>query len=63
MTVRQEYLARYLAEAPPHPVEGPPHSVVEAGSERRRQLLETQKLYPKDSVSWKNLQRQLEALE
>ena len=38
----------------------PPHSYAE---ERARQLTEIQRLYPKNSVSWKNLQRQIDALE
>jgi predicted Zn-dependent protease len=44
---RRAHLARYLAER----------------SERLRQLRQAQPLYPRDSLSWQNLQRQIDALE
>ncbi|MBI4598269.1 MAG: M48 family metallopeptidase [Candidatus Omnitrophica bacterium] len=64
-TVRAEYLARHLAESAisdqPSAISTP--IIHEKTGEQRRRLLEAQKLYPKNSVSWKNLQQQLEALE
>jgi predicted Zn-dependent protease len=72
ITTRQEYLQRYLTEtgaltgpppaSPPRPEgRGPPPARSDL-DERRTQLLEAQKLYPVGSVSWKNLQRQLDEL-
>ena len=49
-SVRRDYLERYLAET------GSPEG-------QRKALQDAQRLYPKDSVSWQNLQRQLDALE
>ena len=58
--LRREYLQRYLEETGrlgPHSSARPP---IDEGV---RRLRETQRLYPKDSLSWKNLQRQIDALE
>ena len=78
-TTRREYLRRYLAEtghlgtsgARANPLErGATFGGVEAtGTTRRasddriRRLRDAQKLYPVGSVSWKNLQRQINAIE
>ena len=70
--LRREYLQRYLEDtgqlggrrpAAPGPARlstlmHPPSHEAEI-----RRLRETQRLYPEGSVSWKNLQRQIEALE
>ena len=60
---RREDLARYLNElgAASERV-GVPASP-RATDEARRRLLEAQRLYPVGSQSWKNIQKQLEALE
>lgn len=65
MAQRRADLERYLSEigalgGPTQPA-GP--SVRSEQEERVRQLREAQKLYPVGSQSWKNLQRQIEALE
>lgn len=74
---RREYLERYLSEVgvegAARPAMTPPASRVLPGAPaapravlgdpRIRQLRESQKLYPEGSVSWRNLQRQIDALE
>jgi len=52
--LRAEYLRRYLQDLKEH-----------TGSveDQRRRLRDTQKFYPPGSVSWKNLQQQIDALE
>ena len=74
MAIRREYLQRYLTDigalrAPgsPTPTMGPPHpfSVPSAGGPERRRikaLRDAQTLYPAGSISWKNLQRQIDEL-
>ncbi len=58
---RVEDLRRYLLEAG---LLGGPMPVAQDSVEAtRRRLLDAQKLYPVGSVSWKNLQRQLDALD
>lgn len=52
--LRAEYLRRYLKD-----LEGRAASA----EEERRRIQEAQKLYPRGSVSWKNLQQQLDALD
>ena len=62
-SVRRAYLARYLAElrrATGTAAAAPPARSVD---EQRRRLREAQQLYPVGSQSWKNLQRQLDALD
>ena len=64
--VRREYLARYLSEVnarpgPVRPASSRPNQDETAA--RIRTLREAQRQYPQGSVSWKNLQGQLEALE
>ena len=49
-SVRRDYLERYLAET-------------ESPEGQRKALQDAQRLYPKSSISWQNLQRQLDALE
>lgn len=65
ITTRREHLARYLADSghlqPSTPLTDV--SARRAASERRRHLLEAQALYPAGSLSWKNLQRQIEELD
>lgn len=67
IAIRRAYLQRYLEEsgslrqeatAPQQPTA--PRRAVESRVEELRQI---QKLYPAGSVSWKNLQRQIEAME
>ncbi len=51
-------------ETPPIVVAIPTSSAREQEVEQKnRQLRDAQKLYPRDSVSWKNLQRQIDALK
>ena len=62
---RRAQLARYLSELrgaslPPEPAAVP---AAPARAERIRQLRQVQRQYPDGSVSWKNLQRQIEVLE
>ena len=52
--LRAEYLRRYLQEL---------KGSAEPVQEQRRRLQDTQKLYPPGSVSWNNLQRQMDALD
>ena len=63
ITLRREYLQRYLEESgqltPQH--RAPERS--RAIAARRKALWEVQQLYPVGSVSWQNLQRQIDALE
>ena len=63
MTVRQEYIARYLAETGTTPTESVPARMENSVEARKRELQQIQKLYPKRSVSWINLQHQIEALD
>ena len=65
ITVRQEYLARYLADTQTGDKRqaGSDRLPVNDADERRRSLSEAQKLYRKGSVSWNNLQRQRDELE
>lgn len=62
--VRREYLARYLSEANvPAPRASSSATSREATQEQLRTLRSVQQQYPEGSVSWKNLQSQIEALE
>ncbi len=75
--VRREYLQRYLTDIgarrpSAQPTPGPSRVVPRLRAEtvdrhaieaRRRRLREAQQLYPVGSVSWQNLQRQIEAIE
>ena len=74
--LRREYLQRYLEDTgqlglasptvPPTVASRmlPPLPDAQSGTaERIRQLREIQKLYPRDSVSWKNLQHDIDALQ
>ena len=66
-SLRHAYLERYLMEAgylgvTPSSV-APAPAPSGARAERLKQLRDTQRLYPEGSVSWKNLQRQIEQLE
>jgi len=75
--LRRQYLERYLQERgylQPQAAAGdrervgmlptePPMPRRDGIEERVRQLRDTQKLYPSGSVSWKNLQAQIDALE
>jgi predicted Zn-dependent protease len=77
IALRREYLRRYLEETGPlesaHPALAPPHEPAvrtrapalpqEALAERLSHLRQVQQLYPEGSVSWQNLQRQIEELE
>lgn len=70
--LRRQYLERYLNDEnhpgaapavpePPRVSERPPTR--HGASQRIRDLRDAQKLYPVGSVSWQNLQRQIDALE
>ena len=66
ITQRRADLERYLTQigalgAPRATLSVPPTR--RATDERRQQLLDAQKLYPVGSVSWQNLQRQLDNLQ
>lgn len=68
MALRREYLARYLEEhgsggGTGSGVPARPFAPTQAVTARIAQLRQTQKLYPEGSVSWKNLQRQIDDLE
>ena len=62
IATRRDYLARYLNETGQVAAASPPaaHASV---LERRQQLRDAQRLYPPGSVSWHNLQRQLDELQ
>lgn len=60
MAVRREYLQRYLAE---RGQTGATEQGGKAVDDRLTRLREAQRLYPADSVSWKNLQQEIEKLE
>lgn len=64
MRTRVDYLARYLQDrglrAPASTSQPSSNQDVES---RRKHLRQIQKLYPVGSVSWNNLQRQIEALD
>jgi len=61
---RREDLRRYLADVGALHAPAPTRTVAPPiDTERLRELRETQKLYPIGSVSWKNLQQQIESLE
>lgn len=70
IATRREHLQRYLTETgvlnpPPAPSFAPSPtrpSPSAALDQERRRLQEVQRLYPKGSVSWQNLQRRLDAL-
>jgi hypothetical protein len=57
---RREYVERYLAELG-QPVQPAITPVV--NHQKIKDLRDAQKLYPRDSISWKNLQKQIEELE
>lgn len=59
---RRQDLERYLTESGVITPRAKPESSVSIAEPRQR-LLEAQKLYPVGSQSWRNLQKQLEALE
>ena len=63
ITLRRTYLERYLADN--GLLSGPAAQPMtqRGGSEQGQRLRAVQKLYPVGSVSWKNLQRQIDALE
>ncbi|MBI3330829.1 MAG: M48 family metalloprotease, partial [Candidatus Omnitrophica bacterium] len=61
MSLRRDYLARYLAET--RPVSDTIFEKVSDTGTARKALQDAQRLYPKGSVSWQNLQRQLDALD
>jgi predicted Zn-dependent protease len=64
MALRREYLQRYLLEqhtAAPVPVASDARRA--SLDAHRRHLRSIQQLYPRGSVSWQNLQRQIDALE
>ena len=71
ITERREYLQRYLLETgqlrgeASIPAEGmtAPRDTSRAGEDHLKQLREVQRLYPVGSVSWKNLQREIERFE
>jgi len=73
IALRRAYLERYLQETgaipsmatPPAPPRFTTKEPVSGGNNaaRLRSLRETQRLYPTGSVSWKNLQAQIDALE
>lgn len=62
--LRRAYLQRYLEEsgwrATPGSAAAAPS---DASMAKRQQLQRIQQMYPRDSVSWRNLQRQIDALE
>jgi hypothetical protein len=65
-TTRQEYLSRYVAEIaqPEVSVAIPaPSTRMQELKRRTHELRQIQKLYPRGSVSWQNLQRQIDALQ
>jgi len=61
--VRRQYLQRYLAEQRTTVGSSAPAPATRQIDERIKPLRETQRLYPVGSLSWKNLQRQIDALE
>ena len=72
IAIRREYLRRYLAEtgrlggtssAAGTPTGGASAPASSALETRRRQLRAAQQLYPVGSISWQNLQRQIDELE
>jgi hypothetical protein len=72
ISLRRQYLERYLNERgalgaprpPPASAGAPaPRGPVSAESGRAAELRRIQRLYPEGSVSWKNLQRQIDAAE
>ena len=63
ISLRRGYLERYLQDAGYLGAPVAPVSSQAQGSARVRELRDVQKLYPVGSVSWKNLQRQIDALE
>ena len=72
MALRREYLQRYLTETghrsgpsaqAARPASFASSSSSDQTSHRIQQLRDTQKLYPKDSVSWHNLQREIDRLQ
>ena len=60
-SLRRAYLARYLNES--RVADKPASTASTDLDEARRRLREAQKLYPPTSQSWRNLQRQLDALD
>ena len=67
---RRADLARYLEDtgqlgptAGPTPASEESRRPAGAGEEERRRLRQLQQLYPEGSVSWNNLQRQIDALD
>ena len=63
---RRAQLARYLSDIGRSPAAAPavkPSTGGGRSSEDVRRLREIQRLYPRESVSWKNLQREIDALE
>ncbi|OGX29646.1 MAG: hypothetical protein A3B78_02505 [Omnitrophica WOR_2 bacterium RIFCSPHIGHO2_02_FULL_67_20] len=70
---RREYLARYLADTgrlpssagaqPVEHAETTRAAVRDERAEQTKRLQDAQRLYPPSSVSWTNLQRQIDALE
>lgn len=68
ITIRRAYLEQYLRDTGVLSSEVTVISPASRGdrpltAQRIQQLREAQKLYPRESVSWKNLQRQIEELE
>lgn len=78
ISVRREYLRQYLTDTgqlgprtgAPDPLRSAPGRIGDAEAaarrareERRERLQQVQRLYPVGSLSWKNLQRQLDALD
>ena len=63
IALRREYLRRYLVETSAMTSQGVGAREGTAINARRRQLREAQTLYPVGSISWQNLQRQIDALD
>ena len=62
--LRRAYLQQYLEETGWRAAPGSPQArPTDTAVAKRQQLQRIQAMYPKDSVSWRNLQRQIEALE
>jgi predicted Zn-dependent protease len=63
IALRREYLQRYLLESQQRPPPSTPTTSRRDAEAQREQLRRIQTMYPTGSVSWKNLQRQMDELK